>query len=42
MFQSSLLVIAIMIDGTSEKRNSVNLVFKLHISRVYMNGFKLC
>ena len=40
MFQSSLLLIVIMIDGTREKRNSVNLVFKLHILRV-INGFKL-
>ena len=40
MFQSSLFAIVIMIDGTSETRNSVNLVFKLHTSRV-MNGFKL-
>ena len=41
MFQGvSLLVIVIMIDDTSEKRNSVKLVFNLRISRV-MNGLKL-
>ena len=40
MFQSSLVVIVIMIHGTSDKRNSVNLLFKLHFSCV-INGFEL-
>ena len=39
MFQGLLLVIVIIIDG-SEKRNSDDLAFKLHSSRL-MNGFKL-
>ena len=36
-FKVLLLVIVIMIDGTSEKRNSDKLAFKLHSSRL-MNG----
>ena len=40
MFQSSLVVIVIMIHGTGDKRNSVNLGFKLHFSCV-INGFEL-
>ena len=39
-FKVLLLVIVIMIDGTSEMRNSDKLAFKLHSSRL-MNGFKL-
>ena len=40
MFQSSLVVIVIMIHGTSDKRDSLNLVFQLHFSCV-IDGFKL-